>query len=225
MVSAVSNAKSVLTRYLLGYKRKTHRIWNGRRAPDRLPHSFSFVAQQLKSYRGVKIQVFTFTLHLLGSGVCTVGFWSNKRWLELVCGLPSNCAEPPSSHRFLFSPGCIVIVVSDASWGMGVSKPLHTPHREPVVIAAGGPTSAGRGGVSGRLSPSSRRFLFSPGYKMDVARHGAYRYVGAWEQATPSCTPQRASAQWRWTWVEPHPQRKGRRATLWTGLGAGAKPS
>ena len=33
-------------------------MWNGRRAPDRLPHSFSYGTQYLSSYEGTNLAVF-----------------------------------------------------------------------------------------------------------------------------------------------------------------------
>ena len=68
--SAVTNTKSYLTFEWPCVPPKTHRIWNGGKAPDLLPLSFWRYAWPFKSYRGVKIQLFTFMLHHLGPGVC-----------------------------------------------------------------------------------------------------------------------------------------------------------
>ena len=70
--SAVSNTYDSVTFERPCVPPKTHRIWNGGQAPDRLPMSFRRYAWPFKSYRGVKIQLFTFTLHLLGPGVSSL---------------------------------------------------------------------------------------------------------------------------------------------------------
>ena len=55
---------------------KTHRIWNGRQPPDRLPLSFWRYAWPFKSYRGVKI--ITFHLHAAPFGIRTPS--SSSKW-------------------------------------------------------------------------------------------------------------------------------------------------
>ena len=72
--SAVSNTYASIIFKRPCVPPKTHRIWNGRQPPDRLPLSFWRYAWPFKSYRGVKI--ITFHLHAAPFGIRTPGCYS-----------------------------------------------------------------------------------------------------------------------------------------------------
>ena len=120
--SAVSNTYDSVTFERPCVPPKTHRIWNGGQAPDRLPMSFRRYAWPFKSYRGVKIQLFTFTLHLLGPGVQLNGRRTLELWLKLgsrpsgegesACNLRSRTDAPINARTFSAVKKCSQVNIS-----------------------------------------------------------------------------------------------------------------
>ena len=73
---------------------KTHRIWSGRPAPDRLPLSFRRYAWPFKSYRGV--QIITFHIHAAPFGIRTPR--------QLPKCTPAEPLQPPRRHGCSSAP-------------------------------------------------------------------------------------------------------------------------